>query len=54
MSGGLSVMGMEDKDVLRFLAASTHIGSQNMNFQMEHYVYKRRQDGELKKTLCSL
>jgi len=29
----------------RFLAASTHLGSNNVNFQMEQYVFKRRQDG---------
>jgi small subunit ribosomal protein SAe len=27
------------------LAACTHLGSQNVDFQMEQYVYKRRQDG---------
>lgn len=46
MSGGLSVMALEENDVTRFLAASTHLGSSNMNFQMEQYVFKRRQDGE--------
>ncbi|XP_027215338.2 small ribosomal subunit protein uS2 [Penaeus vannamei] len=45
MSGGLSVMALEENDVTRFLAASTHLGSSNMNFQMEQYVFKRRQDG---------
>ncbi|ROT67689.1 laminin receptor [Penaeus vannamei] len=44
MSGGLSVMALEENDVTRFLAASTHLGSSNMNFQMEQYVFKRRQD----------
>merc|ERR1711875_111074 len=29
----------------RFLAAATHLGANNVNFQMENYVYKRRQDG---------
>ncbi|KAK8389504.1 hypothetical protein O3P69_008893 [Scylla paramamosain] len=45
MSGGLSVMSLEENDVTRFLAASTHLGANNVNFQMEQYVYKRRQDG---------
>ena len=27
------------------LSATTHIGSTNLNFQMEQYVYKRRYDG---------
>jgi len=45
MSGGLGVMSLEENDVIRFLAASTHLGSNNVNFQMEQYVFKRRQDG---------
>ncbi|XP_045606405.1 small ribosomal subunit protein uS2 [Procambarus clarkii] len=45
MSGGLSVMSLEENDVTRFLAASTHLGANNVNFQMEQYVFKRRQDG---------
>merc|ERR1712243_302936 len=28
-----------------FLAAATHLGANNVNFQMENYVFKRRQDG---------
>merc|ERR1711970_826869 len=45
MSGGLSVMDIDMQDMTRFLAASTHIGANNVNFQMENYVFKRRQDG---------
>jgi len=45
MSGGLAVMSLEENDVTRFLAASTHIGANNVNFQMEQYIFKRRQDG---------
>lgn len=47
MSGGLAVMGLEENDVIRFLAAATHLGTNNVNFQMEQYIYKRRQDGEI-------
>lgn len=47
MSGGLTVMGLEENDVIRFLAAATHLGTNNVNFQMEQYIYKRRQDGEI-------
>lgn len=47
-------MALEENDVTRFLAASTHLGSTNVNFQMEQYIFKRRQDGvhiiHLKKT----
>lgn len=38
-------MSLEENDVTRFLAAGTHLGANNVNFQMEQYVYKRRQDG---------
>ncbi|KAL1239488.1 Small ribosomal subunit protein [Trichinella pseudospiralis] len=41
-------------DARLFLAAETHIGSRNVDFQMEQYVWKRRSDGvhiiNLKKT----
>ncbi|KAG7279717.1 hypothetical protein CRUP_011649 [Coryphaenoides rupestris] len=45
MSGGLDVLQMKEEDVLKFLAASTHLGGTNMDFQMEQYVYKRKCDG---------
>jgi len=38
-------MALEENDVSRFLAASTHLGSANVNYQMEQYVFKRRADG---------
>merc|ERR1712212_1280032 len=54
MSGGLDVLQMKEEDVLKFLAASTHLGGTNMDFQMEQYIYKRKSDGvyiiNLKKT----
>jgi len=31
--------------VSKFLVAGTHLGGTNTDYQMEHYVYKRRQDG---------
>lgn len=46
MSGGLDVLQMKEEDVLKFLAASTHLGGTNMDFQMEQYVYKRKCDGQ--------
>nr|AFM89239.1 40S ribosomal protein SA [Callorhinchus milii] len=45
MSGGLDALQMKEEDVLKFLAASTHLGSTNLDFQMEQYVYKRKSDG---------
>ena len=46
MSGGLDVLQMKEEDVLKFLAAGTHLGGTNMDFQMEQYVYKRKSDGQ--------
>lgn len=46
MSSGLASMSITESDVTRFIAANTHLGSSNVNFQMESYVYKRRPDGE--------
>ena len=40
------MLQMKEEDVLKFLAAGTHLGGTNMDFQMEHYVYKRKCDGE--------
>lgn len=45
MSGGVSVLSLKAEDVAKLLAASTHIGTTNCDFQMEQYVYKRRSDG---------
>lgn len=40
---------MKEEDVLKFLAAGTHLGGTNLDFQMDQYVYKRKSDGELQK-----
>ena len=48
MSGGLPILQMEESDVTRFLTATTHLGSNNVNFQMQQYVFKRRADGTLR------
>ena len=45
MSGGLDVLSLKEEDVIKFLASSTHLGSTNVDFQMEQYVYKRKPDG---------
>lgn len=36
---------LRQEDVKYFLAAHTHIGATNVNYQMEQYVFKRRSDG---------
>ncbi|XP_014212611.1 40S ribosomal protein SA [Copidosoma floridanum] len=45
MSGGYDPLALREDDVTKMLAASTHIGAENVNFQMEQYVYKRRAGG---------
>ncbi|GBN49047.1 hypothetical protein AVEN_189657-1 [Araneus ventricosus] len=44
MSGGTSALNLQDDDVTKFLASSTHTGSTNLDFQMQQYVFKRRPD----------
>jgi hypothetical protein len=46
MSGGLEVLSLKEEDVTKMLTACTHIGSENVDYQMEQYVYKRRPDGK--------
>jgi small subunit ribosomal protein SAe len=45
MSGGLDALGLREDDVSKMLAATTHLGSENTDFQMQQYIYKRRSDG---------
>lgn len=45
MSGGIKSLALIDDDVKKMLSANIHLGAENTNFQMEQYVYKRRQDG---------
>jgi len=46
MSGGLEALALNrDEDVTKLLAAATHLGSTNVDYQMEQYVYKRKPDG---------
>jgi small subunit ribosomal protein SAe len=45
MSGGIPALSLKQDDVSKFLAANTHIGATNADFQMEQYIYKRRADG---------
>lgn len=41
-----NVLNLRMDDALKLLACNTHLGTQNVDFQMESYVYKRRPDGE--------
>lgn len=47
MSGGIDKLGLQEDDVQKFLACSTHLGSTNVDFQMEQYVFKRKPDGSI-------
>lgn len=46
MSSGFAHSALSEEDVLKLLATQAHLGSTNLNFQMQQYVYKRRFDGE--------
>uniref|UniRef100_A0A673TPG1 Small ribosomal subunit protein uS2 C-terminal domain-containing protein n=1 Tax=Suricata suricatta TaxID=37032 RepID=A0A673TPG1_SURSU len=45
VSGALGVLQMKGEEVLKFLAAGTHLGGTSFDFQMEQYIYKRKSDG---------
>ncbi|XP_017774647.1 PREDICTED: 40S ribosomal protein SA [Nicrophorus vespilloides] len=45
MSGGSDILALKEDDVTKMLAACTHLGTSNSNFNMEQYIYKRRPDG---------
>lgn len=45
MSGGLDVLALKEEDVTKFLACGTHLGSTNVDYQMEQYCFKRKPDG---------
>ena len=45
MSGGLEALALRESDVTKFLACGTHIGTGNLDFQMEQYIFKRKSDG---------
>ncbi|XP_011812559.1 PREDICTED: 40S ribosomal protein SA-like [Colobus angolensis palliatus] len=45
MSRALDGLWMKEEDVLKFLAAGTHLGGTNLDFQMGQYIYKRKSDG---------
>ena len=34
-----------DEDILKMLACQVHLGSQNLDPNMQRYTYKRRSDG---------
>jgi len=38
-------LALQEDDVAKMLAACTHIGASNVDFQMESYIFKRKNDG---------
>merc|ERR1711863_161243 len=54
MSGGFEALKAQEADITKMLAATTHLGSDNSEVQMEQYIFKRNADGlhiiNLKKT----
>jgi small subunit ribosomal protein SAe len=45
MSGNCDALALKEDDVKKMLACGSHIGTQQVDFQMEQYMYKRRPDG---------
>ena len=41
----LGVLYMKEEDVLKFLAAGTYVSGTDLDFQVEHCMYKRQNDG---------
>ncbi|MCL7037715.1 hypothetical protein MKW94_006004 [Papaver nudicaule] len=39
------ILSQKEEDIQMLLAADAHLGTKNVNFQMERYVFKRRNDG---------
>jgi len=39
------VLSLREDDVTKMLAATTHLGSENSDYQMQQYIFKRRADG---------
>lgn len=46
MSGGLDILALNEEDVTKMLAATTHLGSENVHFQVccnyKHYSNLKR------------
>jgi len=45
MSAAKGVLSLQEEDLTKILVAAAHIGSPNLDFQMEQYVFKRKQGG---------
>jgi len=45
MSAAKGVLSLQEEDLTKILVAMAHLGSQNLDFQMEQYVFKRKNNG---------
>jgi len=45
MASQTDILNLKTDDGMKLLVCNTHLGTQNVDFQMESYVYKRRPDG---------
>jgi small subunit ribosomal protein SAe len=46
MTSGYSILQLKEDDVLKILAAQLHIGSKDVDYQMETYVWKKKPKNE--------
>jgi len=46
MTSGFQKLQLQEEDVLKILAAGAHIGSKDVDFQMEQYVWKKKPKNE--------
>jgi len=45
MSAAKGVMSLQEEDLTKILVSMAHLGSQNLDHQMEQYVFKRKNNG---------
>jgi len=45
MSAAKGVLSLQEEDLTKILVAQAHLGAQNLDFQMEQYVFKRKNSG---------
>lgn len=45
MSGSVEAFALTEDDAMKMIVCESHIGAKKMDFQMENYLWKRRNDG---------
>jgi len=45
MSAARGILSLQEEDLTKILVANAHLGSTNLDFQMEQYVFKRKNTG---------